>query len=82
MLKTRQLAQNGVTYARPLVTKPRLNNHFGSPRNGILNQSLRNCLVDTSDVIGLMDPCHPLKESDLAPVSPLFASITSCSLLP
>lgn len=43
-LKTRQQASNGVIYAKP--TKPRLTNYdFTSPRNGILNHSLRNCLI-------------------------------------
>ena len=40
MLKTRQQAQNGVTHAKPHITKLKLNYSFSSPRNGILNLSL------------------------------------------
>ena len=50
VLKTRQHAQYGVAYANPYITKPRLNlvNGFSCPRNGILNQSMRNHLISTS----------------------------------
>lgn len=48
---------------------------FSSPRNRILNQSVRHHLVSSSEVIC----CHPLKVSDLFITNPLFASITSCS---
>lgn len=53
-----------------------------SPRNRILNQSVRNHLVSTGEVICLTDPCYPLKGSDFATTSPLVASITSLFLLP
>lgn len=36
MLKTRQQTQTGVTYAKPHITKQRLNCNFSSPRSGIL----------------------------------------------
>ena len=50
VLKTRQQAKNGVVYAKPHFTKPRLNLNysFGSRRNGILNHSIRNPLISTS----------------------------------
>lgn len=48
VLKTRQQAQNGVAYAKPHITEPRLNYSFGSPRNGILNKPIRNHLISTS----------------------------------
>ena len=67
LLKTRQQAQNGVTYAQPHITKLRLNSHsFGSPRNEILNCSSRNHLMSSSYVICIKSPCYPLKESSLA----------------
>ena len=34
-------------FAKHHVTKPRLNYSFGFPRNGILSQSIRNCLIST-----------------------------------
>lgn len=48
--KTRQQVPNGVAYAKPPITKLRLNSITvpSSPRKGILTQSLRNCLVRTS----------------------------------
>lgn len=46
-LKSRQQTPNGVTYAKPHVPKLRLNYSFGSPRSGILNLSIRNCLIST-----------------------------------
>ena len=39
VLETRQLVPNGVTYAKPHITKLRLNYNFISPRNRILSQS-------------------------------------------
>ena len=33
-----------------LDKKPRLNYSFGSPKNGVLNQSIRTCLISTSQV--------------------------------
>ena len=66
------------------ITKLRqLNYSFSSLRNGILNQSIRNRLTSTSEVICLIGPCRRLKESDLAITNPLFClSITSSGLLP
>ena len=49
-------AQNGVTYANPCITKLRPDDSFSSPRNGILNQSVRNNLVSTSYVTYFLDP--------------------------
>ena len=81
-VRTRQQAQGGVTYATPHVTKPRVDliTLLASPRSGILDQSVRSCLISPTEV----DPCHPLKENDLATANPLSASITSLShsLLP
>lgn len=48
--------ENGVAYS------------FSSPRNEILNQSIRNCLISTSEVRS----CHPQKESNLAINNLLF----------
>ena len=42
MLKIREQAQNEVPYVKPQVTKSRLNYSSSSPRNGILNQWVRN----------------------------------------
>ena len=47
-VKTRQQTQNGVTYAKPHVIKWRFNCSFASPRNGLLNQSVRSHLISTS----------------------------------
>ena len=52
------------------------------PRDGILNQSIRNHLISTIEVTCLTNPCHPLKESGLATANPLFAHVTSLFLLP
>lgn len=46
LFKKRQQGQNGVTYVKPHVTKPRLSCSF-FPRNGILNQSTKNRLIST-----------------------------------
>ena len=43
-----QQAPSGVVYAKPHITKLRLNYSFGSPRNEILNQVIRNHLISTS----------------------------------
>ena len=43
-------------------------------QNRIISQSVRNHLVSTAQVICLVGPCHPLKESDLAITNPLLAS--------
>lgn len=72
VLKTRQQAPNGVTYCKPHVSKLRLHYSFGSSRNGILTQSIRNGLTRTGVVTCLIDPCRPLKESNLAVTNPLF----------
>ena len=47
MLKTRQQAPNGVTYAKSPVNKPKLT-VSASPRSGVFNQSTRNHLISTS----------------------------------
>ena len=66
MLKTRQEAQNGVTYAKPISPNQDLVTVLASPRNEILIQLIWNYLVSVSEVIHLINPCHSLKESDLA----------------
>ena len=38
---------------------------MGSPINRILKQSTRNCLISTRQIICLIEPCQPLKESNL-----------------
>ena len=50
----------------------------------MLNQSVRDHLVGTSEVTGLIEPCHPLKESDLPhPIHFLLVKLPcSHSLLP
>ena len=64
-----------------------------SPGTGILNQSIKDHLVNTSEIISLIylchdtthpDPHHPLKECDLVTTNSLSASMTSRShsLLP
>ena len=52
MLKTRQQAPNGVTYAKPHVTKPRPNYSFSSPRN--INQSILNEINPGISLEGMM----------------------------
>ena len=66
-----------------------LNYSLTSPRNGIFNQSIRNNLISTSEIMYLVDPPNlpylcALKEGDLVTSNLLFASITSLShsLLP
>ena len=81
LLKTRQQAQNGVAFAKPHVTKPRFNYSFSSSKNGSLSWSVRNARISMSGVICLIDPCHPLKESNFAITNPLFLH-SSHSLLP
>ena len=68
-----------------LNPKPRLNYSLGCPRIGILNQSIRNCLISISKVICWIDPCPPLKERNLTTTNPIFGLVQlpcSCSLLP
>lgn len=81
MIKERQLSQNGVTYAKPLITKPRLNSSFGSPRNRILKPSgiAISALVQQSTWQTF------LKEINIAITNPVLFLIQphcSCSLLP
>ena len=71
------------------MTKPRLNliTVSASPRNGILNQSMRNHLVSTTEVICLIDPCLPQRKVTLSQPSTEYNSLAgitslSCSLLP
>lgn len=70
LLKTRQQAHNRVAYA-----KCHLNYSLGSPRNWILNQSMRNCLISYSYVIWLTDPCHPQKEPKFTITNWLFCPL-------
>ena len=63
----------------PIVTTPKINYSFSSPRNAILNQSVRN---DVSEVICQIDPCHPLRGGVLAKTNLSFASVTSLLPLP
>lgn len=73
MLKTRQQGQNEVTYAKPHVTKPRLNYSFSSLRNEIASQSVNWKLPDHQHYIThLIAPCHPLKESSLVIMNPVY----------
>lgn len=58
IVKNKLQPQSGVAYAKPHITKPHLNHIFGFPRNGILNLSIRNCLVSTRKVTCWTDPCH------------------------
>lgn len=60
LLRTKQWAQNGVTYVELHITRLRqLNYSFSSPRNENLNHSIRNCLISISEVICLIGPFHP-----------------------
>ena len=61
-----------------------LNYSFCLFRNETLNESFRNYLVSTKDIIFLKDPCFPLKDGGLATINPHFANITFLSyfLLP
>ena len=77
----KQQSQNGVAYAKPHITKPRLNYSFSSSRNGILNQSIRSCL-NSAKVLWLTDPCHSPKKSNGAITNSLLPCITFLSLLP
>ena len=64
----------------PTSEKLRLNTQLivqAFPRNVILKQSIWNYLVNTREVTCLIDPCHTLKQGDLATTHPLFASLTS-----
>ena len=64
-------------------TKTWVNYHFGSPRNRIINQPIRNPWISTNEVICLIEHCHLLKENNLAISDLLFLpSITSSFLLP
>ena len=68
-----------------LNPKLRLNYSLGSPRTGILNQSIRNCLISISKVICPIGPCPPLKERNLTTTNPIFGLVqlpSFCSLLP
>ena len=66
-----------------LNPKLRLNYSLGSPRTGILNQSIRNCLISISKIIFVIDPCPPLKERNLTTNQPNFwPSTASLFLLP
>ena len=65
IVKTRQQAQNGVTHAKPHVTKLRPNYSSSSPRNGTLNQSVRDHLISTSGVVCLTGPCLPRRKVTL-----------------
>lgn len=62
---------------------PNLVSVSASPRNEILNQSIWNYLASTSEVICLVDPCHPLKKGDFDTANLFFPGLTSsfCSLL-
>ena len=70
-------AQSGVTCAKSMSPNrdliPNLITLSTSSRNGLLNQSIWNYLVSTSEVICLIDPSCALKESDLATNNLLFA---------
>lgn len=67
-------------FSKPQVTN--LITALASRRNGILNQSIWNHLVSTSEVIGLRGPYHPLTGSDSATTNPLFVSMPSFLPLP
>ena len=72
-LKKRQQALNGVSYAKPYVTKLRQPNYsFGSPRNEILNESIKNYLLN---------PCCPLKKNVcVLSYAQLFCHPMDCSM--
>lgn len=65
-------APNGVTNAKLHNTKLRLNYSIASPRNGMLNQLIRNYLISTNFGKLPDDLCHSLKEINLAITNPIF----------
>lgn len=76
VLKTRQTRPNMELHLLSShLTKLRLNYSFCSLRSGILNQSTKNHLIITSEVICLIDPCHSPKESKLAITNLLFCLV-------
>ena len=75
------------------VTKPRLIAISASPSNGILNPSIRNEPVSGSELVRLLDPCHPGKVTchDASTISPFelpaptpgaCKSLSFCAALP
>ena len=48
LLKSKTSGPNGVAYGKFHVPKRRLNVSFSSPGNGVLNESIRNCVTNTS----------------------------------
>lgn len=66
LLKTKQQVQNGGAYAKPWVTKLRLNLQFWCSQKWNLKSVNQESPTSTCQVTCLLDPCYPLKESDLA----------------
>ena len=56
-----------------MLEKP---NHLQAIYNNLFNSKVRNHLSSPSEVICPLEPCPPLKESNAAKTSPIFASIT------
>lgn len=77
-LKKRLQAPNGVTSVKPLSpnehSRPNLITVSTCSVSDILNRSIWAHLISTSEVICLIDTCHPLREGDFAWNNPLFAS--------
>lgn len=65
LLKTRRWAHNGAIDSKPQCHQTDTYCSC-SPRNGILNQSIGNHLIGTSEVICSTGPCQPQQESHLA----------------
>ena len=74
LVKATQQAQNGVTYAKPHITKPRLNYTFSSPRNRNLKQHQLGTLPDK--------PLPSFFCKVTLQLACFLRSITSSSLLP
>ena len=87
-VKKETTVQNGVVCAKPKSQNwdliPNLITISTFPRVGVSNQSIWHYSISTSEVIYLMDPCHPPREGDVAWNNQLFARVTflPCLLLP
>lgn len=80
LLKARWHSQNGVTDAELHITKLHLITISDSPQNRILNQGIRNCLVDTSEVtLAWWTPASPTGKWPLNYHLTFQPSVTSCS---
>lgn len=84
MLKTKQQAQDGVTYAKAHITKKRLNDSFSLSQKQSLKSVNQELPVNSSEAICLLGPCRSPKDNGLVTANSLFAGMTylSLSLLP